>query len=198
MREKLPIFYQVRPLSNRLILVLFALHKPIIPWTPCSIRLLRERWTIGQVNDGQQSAPSLLQTIIYQVYRIENSFSILFKIQFAWCSGYCHVIANKKAHRLAKKKTKKGNSIQPNQQTPPLLQTVALSNVLALFSLSQYAQPANLKTGKFTKSFDKAPALFQHNRFLYNGKPKHQAAPSSDRLAQLLHSPLSYFKIIYT
>lgn len=32
---------------------------------------------------GQQSAQSFLQSIIYQVYCIENSFPRLFKIQFA-------------------------------------------------------------------------------------------------------------------
>lgn len=59
---------------------------------------------------------------------------------------------------------------------PPLLQTVALSTALALFPVSHCARPANPKTGKFTKSFDKAPAPFKHTRSSYNGKLKHQAA----------------------
>lgn len=84
-------------------------------------------------------------------------------------------MGNEKAHQLAQKSIERGNSIQPNEH-PPLLQTVALSTALALFPLSHCARPANPKTGKFTKSFDKAPAPFKHTRSLYNGKPKHQAA----------------------
>lgn len=55
----------------------------------------------------QQSAQSLLQSIIYQVYRIEASFLNPFKIPFAWCQGHFHVNGNKIAHQLAQKRTKK-------------------------------------------------------------------------------------------
>ena len=114
--------------------------------------------------------------ILYQVYYIENSDPRPHKTQFLWCPGHSQVIGNEKAYLLAQKSTEKGKKIQSSQSPPPLLQTVALSTAWALFPLSFYARTANSKTGKFTKSIDKAPSPFKHTRSLYNGKPKHQAA----------------------
>ena len=99
---------------------------------------------------GQQSAQSDLQSIIYQVQRIENAFSSPFEVQFAWCPGHFYVIGNEKAHQLAQKSTESGNTIQPNQRSPPLLQTAALSTAMALFLFliipgRQTPKPANLQ-----------------------------------------------------
>lgn len=116
--------------------------------------------------NGRKWLMSVLRSIIYQVYHIENSYPKPYKIQFLWCPGHSQVVGNEKTHLLAQKSTKKEKAIQSNQSPPPLLQTVALTAAWARFPLSLYARTANSKSGKFTKSIDKAPSPFRHTRSL--------------------------------
>lgn len=80
------------------------------------------------------------------------------------------------AHYLATQSTEIGKVIQKDKTTAPLLQTVALSLGFQIFPCSAYARPLNPKTGKFTKSIDKAPPPHKHTRLLYQGKSKYHAS----------------------
>ena len=127
-------------------------------------------------NPGQQSGQSVLRSITYRVHEIETMLNGSYRIQIQWCPGHSKVVGNEIAHHLASQSTEMGRVIQGGKTTPPLLQAVALPLGFQLFPLSAYARPPNPKTGKFTKSIDKAPPPQKHTRLLYSGKSKYHAS----------------------
>ncbi len=99
---------------------------------------------------GQQSAQSLPQSIIYQVYRIETSFLNPFKIQFACAQAILMSLATKSLISLLKRAPKKETQSSSTNTHPGLLQTVAFSSALASFLFlsipdRQTPKPTNLQ-----------------------------------------------------
>lgn len=120
---------------------------------------------------GQQSGQALITSIIRNAQDINQLTKA--SVQFQWSPGHSNIPGNETAHRLAKEATRKGKSVDPLADRSTLL-SVALRAAKEKMGTPSKISFYSDKTGRFTKSFDKAlPGA--HTSLLYNGRSKLQA-----------------------